>query len=82
MTSEPPRSDSALTVALEVEMISDDHHLAPVNVVDLASPVKSPLPQSSAIEPLSDGGSHLHVKIVDSQNSNTNSKETQSNYFN
>ena len=38
MTSDAPRSDSALTVALEVDT---DHHIAPINLVDLASPGKS-----------------------------------------
>ena len=83
MTNEPPRSDSALTVALEVDMVPDGHLLSPINIVDLASPVTSSLLKSSTNEPLTvqdeQRDSHLHVKNADAQNSKP--KETQSIYI-
>jgi len=83
VTNEPPRSDSALTVALEVDMVPDGYHLSPINIVDLASPVTSSLLKSSTNEPLTvqdeQRDSHLHVKVADFQNSEP--KETQSIYF-
>lgn len=86
VTNEPtPRCDSALTVALEVDMVTGDHHLVPTDIVDLASPVKSLPLKSSVNEHLSDHDeqrdSHLHVKVVDAQNSNSESKEAQSIYL-
>ena len=83
VTNEPPRSDSALTVALEVDMVPDGHLLSPINIVDLASPVTSSLLKSSTNEPLTvqdeQRDSHLHVKNADAQNSKP--KETQSIYI-